>query len=85
MEHEKTLIGNGLGRRRWGYFVHSGGRRGAHGVTRPTALGTRQVLSISLPILEFGLKASWNKRGIQTSKPLGSISCFPAWRARPMR
>jgi len=24
MEHEKTLIGNGLGRRRWGYFVRSG-------------------------------------------------------------
>jgi hypothetical protein len=43
-EQEKTLIGKGLGRRRRGYFVHSGGRRGVHGVTRPTALGARQGL-----------------------------------------
>jgi len=30
-------------------------KSGAHGVTRPTAPGARQVLSISLPISEFGL------------------------------
>jgi len=47
--------GNGLGIRRWGQFVHSCCRRGAHGVTRPTALGTRDVFSISLPTSEFGL------------------------------
>ena len=49
-----AVIGNGLGRRRRGKFAHAGGRRGAHGVTRPTTLGARQVFSISWPTSEFG-------------------------------
>jgi len=43
------------GRRRQGNFVPAGGRRGAHGVTRLTALGARQARPISLPASEFGL------------------------------
>jgi hypothetical protein len=39
-----------------GKFAHAGGRRGAHGVTRPTAPGTRQVRSIPWPTSESGLK-----------------------------
>jgi hypothetical protein len=49
-----AVIGNGLGRRRRGKFAHAGGRRGAHGVTRPTTLGARQVFSISWPASESG-------------------------------
>ena len=51
----KVLIGSGSGRRRRGNVAPAGCRRGAHGVTRPTAPGARQVLSISLPTSEFGL------------------------------
>ena len=35
----KILIGSELGMRRQGNFAPAGGRRGAHGVTRPTTLG----------------------------------------------
>jgi len=55
----KGLIGSGSGRRRRGNLAPAGCRRGAHGVTRPTALGARQVRSISLPTSEFGFKESW--------------------------
>ena len=45
----KILPGSGLGRRRRGNFAPVGCRRGAHGVTRPTVLGSRRVFSISAP------------------------------------
>ena len=51
----KILIDSGSGRRRQGNFARAGGRRGAHGVTRPAALGARPVFSISWPTSEFGL------------------------------
>ena len=54
----KVLIDSGSGRRREGNFAPAGCRRGAHGVTRPTALGARRVFSISLPTSEFGVRAS---------------------------
>ena len=54
----KGLIGSGSGRRRRGNLAPAGCRRGAHGVTRPTALGARQVFSNALPTSEFGLLSS---------------------------
>jgi hypothetical protein len=49
-----ALIGNGLGRRRRGNFASTGCPRGAHGVTRPTAIGARRSLSNSVTTSEFG-------------------------------
>ena len=70
---ESALTGNGLGKRRRGIFAPAGCKRGAHGVTRPTALGARQVLSISLPISDFGLKGSGCRlKGRRPSAP----QCF---------
>jgi hypothetical protein len=50
----QSLIDSGSGRGRQGNFAPAGCRRGAHGVTRPTMLGSRRVFSISLPTSEFG-------------------------------
>jgi len=53
----KVLVGSGLERRRRGKSAPADGRRGAPGVTRPTALGARQVRPISLPASEFGFNS----------------------------
>ena len=39
----------------WRKLVRLHAKRGAHGVTRPTAPGSRQGFSIALPTSEFGI------------------------------
>jgi len=76
-----SLIGNGLGRRRWGCFARSGCRRGAHGVTRPTALGSRQGLLISLPASDFGLNEPAGDAAAGFVRSTGSAVPRTGWSA----
>ena len=49
----QLLIASGSGRGRQGNFAPAGCRRGAHGVTRPTSMGSRQFVSLALPTWEL--------------------------------
>jgi hypothetical protein len=51
----KALMGNGLAIRRRRHFAHDGCRRGAHGVTRPTTIGSQHVFSVLPPTSAFGM------------------------------
>jgi hypothetical protein len=67
-------IRNWSGMRRWEKSAPAGGRRGAHGVTRPTAMGARQVRSISLPTSVFGLNVCAERSGsVQVAKVVARL------------
>jgi hypothetical protein len=51
----KVLIDSGSGRGRRGNFAPAGCRRGAHGVTRPTVLGSRPSFRFHCPLRSSGL------------------------------
>jgi len=71
-----ALLDNELGTRRRGKFIPGGCRRGVHGVTRPTALGTRQGLAISGPASEFGFKfCGYSKLIRQIALPFSGWRC----------
>ena len=77
----KVLIDRGSGRRRQENFAPAGCRRGAHGVTRPTVVGSRRVFSTSLPTSEFGFNPElrcWRRR-------LASVVAGRATRAAMVR
>jgi len=82
-----TLIGNGLGMRRRVKFPPLGCRRGAHGVTRPTALGARQGPFVFIAHCGFRANAAgryFSSRICASSRLAASPSVMVSLRRRSM-